>query len=78
MTAPDKLTVLRAAIEICDDNNDAATAQAVANRLGVEKELMVLKLLPAIANYFEKVSRGDDGVVVVREPTAEARRFVGS
>lgn len=77
MTAPDQLTVLRTAIEICDENDGAATAEAVADRLGVDRELVVLKLLPPVAKYFEKVARGDDGVVVVRQPTAEARRFVG-
>jgi hypothetical protein len=77
MTAPDELTVLRAAIEICDENDGAATAEAVAERLGVDTELMLLKLLPAVAKYFEKSLPGDDGMVVVRQPTAEARRFVG-
>lgn len=77
MTTPDELTVLREAIEICDENDGAATAEAVAERLGVDRELILLKLLPAVAKYFEKVLRGDDGVAVVRQPTAEARRFVG-
>jgi hypothetical protein len=77
MTTPDELTVLRAAIEICDENDGAGTAEAVAERLGVDKEKVLLKLLPSIAKYFEKVLRGDDGVAVVRQPAAEARRFVG-
>lgn len=77
MTAPDELTVLRAAIEICDENDGAATAEAVVERLGVDRELVLLKLLPAVAKYFEKVLRSNDGVVVVRQPTPEACRFVG-
>jgi hypothetical protein len=74
MTTPDELAVLRAAIQICDENDGAATAEAVAERLGVDREL---KLLPAVAKYFEVNLPGDDGIVVVRQPTAEARRFVG-
>ncbi len=77
MTTPDELAVLRAAIEICDENDGAATAEAVAERLGVDRELVLLKLLPAVAKYFEVNLPGDDGIVVVRQPTAEARRFVG-
>lgn len=77
MTTPDELSVLRAALEICDENDGAATAEAVAERLGVDPEIVVLKFLPAVATYFEKVLPGDDGVAVVRQPTTEARRFVG-
>jgi len=44
----------------------------------VDPEIVLLNLLPAIAKYFEKSQPRDDGIYVVREPTAEARRFAGS
>jgi hypothetical protein len=77
MTAPDELTVLRAAIEICDETGGGADYQAIAARIGADPEIVLLKVLPAVARYFEKSQPGDDGIVVVRQPTAEARRFVG-
>ncbi|MFN3002212.1 hypothetical protein [Mycolicibacterium wolinskyi] len=77
MTRPDELTTLQAAVQICDENDGAASAEAVAARLGVDTEVAQRELLPPIAKYFEKVLPGDDGVAVVRQPTAEARRFVG-
>lgn len=77
MTIPDKLTVLRAALQICDENNGAASAEAVAARFGVDRDVAVLELLPRIANYFEVTSEGDDGIAMVRQPTANARGFAG-
>jgi hypothetical protein len=80
-TTPDKLTTLRAALEICDKNNGAAPAETMATHfgvdLGVDLEVAVRELLPSIAEYFEKNLPGDDGLAVVRNPTAEARRFAG-
>jgi hypothetical protein len=35
------------------------------------------ELLPRVAKYFDHFLPGDDGVAVVRQPTAAARRFVG-
>lgn len=79
MTTPDEIAAgLRAAVQICDETGGGADYQAVAARIGVDPEIVLLKLLPAIAKYFEKSQPGDDGIYVVREPTAEARRFAGS
>ena len=75
---PDELAALRASIELCDENDGAAFYQGVAARIGVDEEIVLRKLLPAIAKYFEVNLRGDDGVVVVRQPTAEARRIIGA
>ncbi|WP_122442137.1 hypothetical protein [Mycobacterium attenuatum] len=77
MTIPDKLATLRAALQICDENDGAASAGAMAARFGVELDVAVRKLLPSIAEYFESSLPGDDGLAVVRQPTAEARRFAG-
>lgn len=76
-TTPDKLTTLKAALEICDTNNGAVTAEAMAALFGVDLEVAVEVLLPSIAEYFEKNLPGDDGFAVLRDPTAEARRFAG-
>jgi hypothetical protein len=77
MTTPDKLTTLRAALEICDQNDGAVTAEAMAERFGVTLAVAVEELLPSIAEYYEKNLPGDDGFAVLRGPTAEARRFAG-
>lgn len=77
MTIPDKLTTLQAALEICDRNNGAVAAEAIAEHFGVERDVAVEVLLPSIAEYFEKNLPGDDGFVVLRGPTSEARRFAG-
>jgi hypothetical protein len=78
MAKPDELTVLRAALQICDENDGAASDDAIAARFGVDIEVARRELLPPIAKYFEKVLPGDDGVAVVRQPKAEARGFAGS
>jgi hypothetical protein len=77
-TTPDELAVLRASVELCDENEGAAFYKDVAARIGADEEIVLRKLLPAIVKYFEANSRGDDGVVVVRQPTAEGRRLVGT
>lgn len=77
MTTPDKLTTLRAALEICDQNDGAVTAETMAARFDVDLDTAVRVLLPSIAEYFEKPASGDDGFYVLRSPTAEARRFAG-
>lgn len=77
MTTYDVLTALRAAVHICDETGGGATHDAVAARIGVDEELVQRELLPQVAKYFEKVLEGDDGVAVVRQPTAAARQFVG-
>jgi hypothetical protein len=51
---------------------------AWAARFGVDHDVAVRELLPSIAEYFATNLPGDDGLAVVRQPTAEARRFVGS
>ncbi|MGE2713492.1 hypothetical protein ACQI4L_05500 [Mycolicibacterium litorale] len=78
MTTPDKLATLQAAFEMCDENEGAVSAEALAARFGVDLDVAVRQLLPSIADYFETSLPGDDGLAVVRQPTAEARRFVGS
>lgn len=78
MTIPDKLVTLQAALQICDQNDGAASAEAMAARFGVDLDVAVRQLLPSIAEYFESNLPGDDGLAVVRQPTAEARRFAGS
>lgn len=77
MTTPDRLTVLRAALEICDNNDGAVTAEAIAAHFDVDLDVAVRKLLPSIADYFEQSSPGDDGLCVLRGPAAEARGFAG-
>lgn len=77
MTTPDDLAVLRAAVDICDETGGGATHEAVAARLGVDEDLVLGELLPRIAMYFEDSLPGDDGIAVVRQPTAAARRFFG-
>jgi hypothetical protein len=44
---------------------------------GVGEESVQRVLAPLAHKYFEKVLPGDDQIVVVREPTAEASRFFG-
>ena len=78
MTIPDRLATLEAAVKICDENDGAASAEAMAARFGVDLDVAVRKLLPSIAEYFETSLPGDDGLAVVRQPTAEARRITGS
>ena len=73
---PDEPTLLRAAVDLCDENEGAAFYKDVAARIGVDEEIVSRKLLPAIAKYFEVNLRGGDGVIVVRQPTAEARRII--
>lgn len=77
MTTPDERAVLAAAVQICDENEGGASAEAVAARLGVsvDVDVVVRDLLPLVADYFAKPLRGDDGVVAVRQPTVEARAF---
>lgn len=78
MTTPDLVAAsLRAAVEICDETGAGATYDAVAGRIGVDPEVALRELLPAIVEYFAVSLPGDDGIVVVRQPTAEARRFIG-
>ncbi len=77
MTTPNELDVLRAAVNICDETGGGATHDAIAARLGVDEEVVLLKLLPAVAKYFGKTMGVTTVIAVVREPTAEARRFVG-
>ncbi|GAT08068.1 hypothetical protein H7I77_13405 [Mycolicibacterium novocastrense] len=77
MTTPDKLTALTAAIELWDQNDRGVTSDDMAARFGLDKEIVELKVLPLIKEYFEDSLPGDDGIAVVRQPTAEARRFVG-
>jgi hypothetical protein len=78
MTIPDKLSTLRSALQICEQNDGAASAEAMAARFGVDLDVAVRQLLPSIAEYFESSLSGDDGLAVVRQPTAEARRFAVS
>jgi hypothetical protein len=79
MTTPDEVAAgLTAAVQICDETGGGADYQAVAARIGADPEIVKMKLLPAIARYFGDALPGDDGIVVVREPTAEARQFAGS
>jgi hypothetical protein len=75
-TPPDELTVLRTAVQICDENGGGAGHEAIAAKLGVDAELVLLKLLPPVARYFEQAMPGDDGIAAVHGPTAAARRFV--
>ncbi len=77
MTTPDKLTALGAAIEMWDQNGRGVTSDDMAARFGTDEETAKREILPLIAEYFEVKMRGDDGIAVLREPTAEARRFVG-
>lgn len=77
MEQPDELTVLRTAIQICDETSGGAGHELIAARLGVDDELVQSTLLPRIARYFEVTMPGDDGIGAVHGPTAEARRFVG-
>jgi hypothetical protein len=75
MTTPDKLTTLRAALQISDQNDGAVPAEAMVARFDVDLDTAKRVLLPSIAEYFEKKLPGDDGFAVLRNPTAEARRF---
>ena len=75
---PDEMAALQASVVLCDENEGAAFYKDVAARIGVDEEIVLRKLLPAIAKYFEVNSRGDDGVVVVRQPTGEGRRLIGT
>lgn len=77
MTTPNELDALRAAVNICDETGGGADDAAIAARIGVDTELVRLKLLPRVAKYFDKALPGDDGIAAVREPTAAARQFVG-
>lgn len=77
MTEPDELAALRAAVQICDENYGGADHKAIAARIGVDEEVVLMKLLPAIAKYFETAMPGDDGIGAVHGPTAAARRFIG-
>ena len=76
-TSSEIADALQAAVQICDETGGGADYQAVAARIGADPETVLLRLLPAIADYFEDTLQGDDGIVVVRQPTAEARRFAG-
>lgn len=76
MTEPDELTALRAAVEICDENNGGADDVAIGKRIGADSEFVKMTLLPRIAKYFEQAQPGDDGIAAVHGPTAAARRFV--
>lgn len=76
-TRPDKLTTLRAALVICDKHDGAVTAEAMAARFDVDRDTAVRELLPPIAEYFATNLPGDDGFAVLRNPTADARRFAG-
>lgn len=76
-TSDDVAAALTAAVQICDETGGGAYYQAVAERIGVDPEIVLMELLPAIAKFFEMSQQGDDGIYVVREPTAEARRFGG-
>jgi hypothetical protein len=78
MITPDELAAgLRAAVQICDETGGGATYDAIAARIGVDPELVLREVLPAVAEYFEISMPGDDGIVVVRQPKAAARQFVG-
>ncbi|WP_407685849.1 hypothetical protein [Mycobacterium sp. HUMS_1102779] len=78
MITPDELAAgLRAAVQICDENYGGAGYEAVAARIGVDPELVLRELLPAVAEYFDQTLPGDDGIAAVHGPTAAARRFVG-
>jgi hypothetical protein len=77
ITADEIAAGLRAAVQICDETGGGATYEAVAARIGVEPEFVLREVLPAVAEYFEISMPGDDGVAVVRQPTAAARQFVG-
>jgi hypothetical protein len=78
MITPDEMAAgLQAAVQICDETGGGATYDAIAVRIGVDPELVLRELLPAVAEYFEDSLQGDDGIAVVRRPTADARGFVG-
>jgi hypothetical protein len=76
MTTPDKLTALRAAIELWDENGRGVTSDDMAASFGVDEETAKREILPLITEYFEDKLPGDDGIAAVRQPTTEARRFV--
>jgi predicted DNA-binding transcriptional regulator YafY len=77
MTTPDKLTALVAAIEMWDQNRRGVTSDDMAAKFGTDEETAKRDILPLIAEYFKVKLPGDDGIAVLREPTADARRFVG-
>ncbi|MGJ6122988.1 hypothetical protein QN239_10455 [Mycolicibacterium sp. Y3] len=77
MTTHDKLTVLEAALQLLDQNGRAVTFEAMATRFDVDEETAKVELLPLIAEYFEISLPGDDGIIVLKKPTAEARGFFG-
>lgn len=77
ITSDELAASLRAAVQICDENYGGAGYEAVAERIGVDQELVKMDLLPQIAKYFDQTLPGDDGVAAVHGPTADARRIVG-
>lgn len=78
MTTPDRIAdALRAAVQIWDDTGHGADYETVARQIGVDPEVVLRELFPAISEYFEITLPGGDGIVVVRQPKATARQFVG-
>lgn len=72
------LPVLRAAIELYEQDGGGGVApSAIAARLRIDEET-VQRSLDALSPYFEGGLRGDDQVVSTGRPTSEARRAVGA
>ncbi|MFA4051892.1 hypothetical protein [Mycobacteroides chelonae] len=77
---PEDRTALRAAVEICDENDDGhgggAYYSAIAAKIDTDEEVVLRKLMPRIAPYFDDELTGDDGIVVVRRPKERARQLI--
>lgn len=74
----DETSVVEAAIALWDETGHGVTPAAIAERVGADEESVQRLLIPIAHRYFAKVLTGDDQVAVVREPTADARRFFGA
>ncbi|BBY57179.1 hypothetical protein [Mycolicibacterium sarraceniae] len=67
-TTPDELTTLQAALAICDENDGAVAADAIAARFDVDRDVAVRVLLPSIAEYFENRQDRERGSAVSAQP----------
>lgn len=67
---PNEQDALSAALDICRENDGAATADAIAARLGLSRDRGARELLPLVVQYFDDHLPGDDGIVVVRKSDA--------
>lgn len=73
----EEVSVVEAAVGLWNETGHGVTPSAIAARIGVDEESVQRVLTPVAHKYFAKVLTGDDQIAVVREPTAEARRFFG-